>query len=161
VVVVDLLMPGMNGVELTRGIRALGVRSRVLMLTSFEGHEYLLDALRAGANSYLLKDTAPADLVAAIEATARGESVLHPRIAAAMVDLVRQRDASQRDALTERESGVLALIADGLSNAAIAERLGIAEKTVKNHVSSVLDKLDVSDRTQAAVYAWREGLKQR
>jgi NarL family two-component system response regulator LiaR len=164
VVLMDLLMPGRNGVETTREIRRVSPRSRVMLLTSHEGDEHLVDAMQAGATSYLLKDTTPADLVQAIERTARGEPALHPKIAAAMVRALSgpaAGSASPADALTERETEVLNLIAEGLPNAAIAQRLGVSEKTVKNHVTSILAKLQVEDRTQAAVFAWRQRLKDR
>ncbi len=129
------------------------------MLTSHEGEEAALEALQAGAISYLLKDTPPAELVLAIERAARGEATLHPRVAAAMVRSLSQPRAGMPGGLSERESEVLQLVADGLSNAQIATRLSLAEKTVKNHVSNLLAKLQLEDRTQAAVYAWRQGLK--
>jgi two-component system, NarL family, response regulator LiaR len=161
VVLMDLLMPVMNGVEATRMIKQVSPRSHVMLLTSHEGDEYLIDATKAGAISYLLKDTPPAELIAAIERTARGEAALHPRVASAMMRALQLSQGSEPDQLTAREMEVLKLIADGLSNALIAARLSISEKTVKNHVSHVLEKLQLSDRTQAAVYAWREGLKDK
>jgi NarL family two-component system response regulator LiaR len=164
VVLMDLLMPGRNGVETTREVKRVSPRSRVILLTSYEGDEHLVDAMQAGATSYLLKDTTPAELVHAIERTARGEPALHPKIAAAMVRALTgpaAGSASAADALTEREAQVLNLIAEGLPNAAIAQRLGVSEKTVKNHVTSILAKLQVEDRTQAAVFAWRQRLRDR
>ena len=159
VVLMDLLMPTMNGVEATRMIKQVSPRSHVMLLTSHEGDEYLIEATKAGAISYLLKDTPPTELIAAIQRTARGEAALHPRVAAAMMRALQLSQDADPDRLTTREMEVLKLIADGLSNAFIATRLSISEKTVKNHVSHVLEKLQVTDRTQAAVYAWREGLK--
>jgi NarL family two-component system response regulator LiaR len=158
VVLMDLLMPGRNGVETTREIKRVSPRSRVMLLTSHEGDEHLIDAMQAGATSYLLKDTPPSELVLAIERTARGESALHPKAAAAMVRALSGSTAgseSAADALTGREAEVLNLIAEGLPNAAIAQRLAVSEKTVKNHVTSILAKLQLADRTQAAVFAWR------
>jgi DNA-binding NarL/FixJ family response regulator len=157
-------MPGRNGVETTREIKRVSPRSRVMLLTSHEGDEHLVDAMQAGATSYLLKDTPPAELVQAIERTARGEPALHPKIAAAMVRALSgpaAGSASAADALTGREAEVLNLIAEGLPNAAIAQRLVVSEKTVKNHVTSILAKLQVADRTQAAVFAWRRRLMDR
>lgn len=165
VVLMDLLMPGRNGVDTTREIKRVSPRSRVMLLTSHEGDEHMVDAMQAGATSYLLKDTPPAELVQAIERTARGEPALHPKIAAAMVRALTGpaagNSASPADALTEREAEVLNLIAEGLPNAAIAQRLGVSEKTVKNHVTSILAKLQVEDRTQAAVFAWRQRLQRQ
>ncbi|UDF37169.1 UNVERIFIED_ORG: response regulator transcription factor [Shinella sp. XGS7] len=159
VVLMDLLMPGMNGVEATREIRRASPGSQVLLLTSHEGEEPALEALQAGAISYLLKDTPPAELVQAIMRAARGEATLHPRVAVAMVRALSQPRGAAPEGLSEREAEVLSLVADGLSNAQIAARLALAEKTVKNHVSNLLAKLQLEDRTQAAVYAWRQGLK--
>ncbi len=159
VVLMDLLMPGINGVDATRLLKKCSPRSNVMLLTSHEGEDYLIDATRAGAISYCLKDTPPKDLVLAIERTARGEPSLHPRIAAAMMRVLARDQATSIDQLSVRETEVIKLIADGLNNARIAQRLAISEKTVKNHVSNVLQKLQLEDRTQAAVYAWREGFK--
>ena len=163
VVLMDLLMPGLNGVDTTREIKRISPRSRVLLLTSHEGEEHLVAAMKAGATSYLLKDTPPAELVQAIERTARGESALHHRIAATMVRVLSAPAVSNAstspDALTEREAHVLSLIAEGLANATIAQRLGLSEKTVKNHVTSILAKLQLDDRTQAAVFAWRQRMQ--
>ncbi|MCH7343168.1 response regulator transcription factor [Pelomonas sp. CA6] len=158
VVLMDLLLPGRNGVEATREIKRLSPRSQVMLLTSHEGEEYLAEAMQAGAISYLLKDTPAPELVQAIERTARGEPALHPRLAAATIRaLTAARDgtAAPDDALTPREAEILDLIATGMKNAGIAARLGLSEKTVKNHVTSILDKLQLEDRTQAAVYALR------
>lgn len=159
VVLMDLLMPGINGVDTTREIKRVSPRSRVMLLTSHEGDEYLVNAMQAGAISYLLKDTPPADLVQAIEKTARGEPALHPRIATAMMKALSGAEpGAEPDALTPREAEVLNLIAEGLPNASIAERLTLSEKTVKNHVTSILSKLQLDDRTQAAVFTWKQRL---
>lgn len=160
VVLMDLLMPGLNGVDTTREIKRVSPRSQVMLLTSHEGDEYLVDAMQAGAISYLLKDTPPGDFVQAIERTARGEPALHPRIATAMMKaLSGAGSCAEPDALTAREAEVLNLIAEGMSNAFIAERLALSEKTVKNHVTSILSKLQLDDRTQAAVFTWKQRLK--
>ncbi|OWQ92132.1 DNA-binding response regulator [Roseateles aquatilis] len=162
VVLMDLLMPGRNGVDTTREIKRVSPGSHVMLLTSHEGDEHLVEAMQAGAISYLLKDTPPGELVQAIERTARGEPALHPRIATAMMRALSGPAAEVApDLLTPREAEVLGLIAEGLPNAAIAARLGLSEKTVKNHVTSILAKLQVDDRTQAAVFAWRQRLKDR
>ncbi|HEX6817914.1 MAG TPA: response regulator transcription factor [Ktedonobacterales bacterium] len=161
VVLMDLVMPGMDGVESTRLLKQVSPRSHVIVLTSYHEDEHIFPAIRAGALSYLLKDVAPHELADAIRKAARGEAVLHPRVAARVV---QELHGARRDAfnpfteLSERELEVLRLIADGASNETIAEKLVISEKTVKSHVSNILSKLHVADRTQAAVYAWREGV---
>jgi two-component system, NarL family, response regulator LiaR len=164
VVLMDLVMPGMDGVEATRLLRRTSPRSQVLVLTSYHQDEHIFPAIRAGALSYLLKDVSPAELAEAVRKAARGEAVLHPRIAARVV---QELHGARTDAfnpfsdLSERELEVLRLIADGMGNSEIAQRLVISEKTVKSHVSNILSKLHVADRTQAAVYAWREGVMRR
>ena len=164
VVLMDLVMPGMDGVEATRLLRRTSPRSQVLVLTSYHQDEHIFPAIRAGALSYLLKDVSPAELAEAVRKAARGEAVLHPRIAARVV---QELHGARTDAfnpfsdLSERELEVLRLIADGMGNGEIAQRLVISEKTVKSHVSNILSKLHVADRTQAAVYAWREGVMRR
>lgn len=161
VVLLDLLMPEMNGVETARQIKAVSPRSQIVILTSHHSDEHLLPSIRAGALSYLLKDVSPPELVAAVEKASRGEAVLHPRIAAQIVENLQnnQLQAEQNPLMTlsRRESEVLRLIAEGLPNAQIADRLFISEKTVKSHVGNILSKLHLADRTQAAVYAWRSG----
>ncbi|MGC4043062.1 MAG: response regulator transcription factor [Armatimonas sp.] len=163
VVLLDLILPGIDGVEATRRIRAASPRTQVILLTSFHDDAHVLPAIRAGALSYLLKDVGPDELGQAVRRAARGEATLHPRVAAqVMASLANPPAPSTPDpGLTEREHEVLGLIADGLSNAEIAEKLFVSEKTVKSHVSNILGKLHLADRTQAAVYAWREGLKER
>lgn len=161
VVLMDLVMPEMDGVDATAHIRRASPRTQVIVLTSFHEDKHIFPAIKAGALSYLLKDIGPAELAEAVRAAARGEAVIHPRVAARLVGELRG-DRSQMFnpfiELSEREMEVLLLIAEGLSNANIAERLVLSEKTVKGHVSNVLGKLHLADRTQAAVYAWREGL---
>ena len=163
VALVDLVMPG-GGIEATRAIRAASPKSAVVLLTSFEDVQQIVAAVQAGALSCLLKDVDADALADALRKAAQGEAVLHPRIAARLMDAMRRGVEPGSDALrslSQRERETLALVAEGLSNQMIAERLGIGEKTVKTHVSNVLGKLNVSDRTQAAVYAWRSGMKQR
>lgn len=165
VVLLDVLMSGMNGVEATRHIKQVSPRTQIVMLTSYHDDEYFLPSICAGALSYLLKDVSPDELLSAVRKAARGEATLHPRIAGKLMQSLRRAPtedhASPFTELSNRELDVLRLLADGLSNAAIAERLFISEKTVKSHVSNILSKLHLTDRTQAAVLAWREGFVKR
>jgi two-component system, NarL family, response regulator LiaR len=160
VVLMDLVMPGVDGVEAIRRLRERQPGARVLVLTSFLEDEKLFPAVRAGAAGYLLKDVEPAELVRAIRTVVDGEALLHPAVAARLME---EFSAGERppaeDTLTAREREVLGLIARGLPNKLIARELSIAEKTVKAHVSSILAKLGLSDRTQAALYAVRMGLR--
>ena len=161
VVLMDLVMPEMDGVEATRQIRRASPRTQVVVLTSYHEDVHIFPAIKAGALSYLLKDVGPEELAAAVRAAACGEAVVHPRVATRLMQELRgaRRDVPSPFAeLTDRELEVLRLIAEGLSNADIAERLVISEKTVKGYVSNILSKLHLADRTQAAVYAWREGV---
>jgi NarL family two-component system response regulator LiaR len=164
VVLMDLSLPGIDGVEATRQIKRVSPRSQVIVLTSYYEDEHVFPALRAGAISYTLKDIRPLELVEIVRKASQGESVLHPRVAARLIHEVRQAKRTVPPAfaeLTERELEVLRLIAEGQSNAAIAEGLVLSEKTVKGHVSNILSKLHMEDRTQAAVFAWQEGLMER
>jgi NarL family two-component system response regulator LiaR len=160
VVLMDLVMPGVDGVEAIRRIRAGRPQARVLVLSSFLDDERLFPAVRAGAAGYLLKDVEPRELVKAIRTVHGGEALLHPAVAARLMDefAAGRPQEPSTDGLTEREREVLTLIARGLPNKLIARDLSISEKTVKAHVSSILGKLGVSDRTQAALYAVRSGL---
>lgn len=168
VVLMDLLLPlqpgaqpsDQGGVMATRGIRQSSPHTQVVVLTSYAQDELIFSAIKAGALSYLLKDADADTVLDAILAANRGEAVLHPRIARRLMIEVTT-PAGRRDPaaeLTPREMEVLQLIAQGLSNAEIAQALVITERTVKAHVSNLLSKLHLSDRTQAAIYAWREGL---
>jgi NarL family two-component system response regulator LiaR len=166
VVLMDLRMPDMDGVEATRQIKRLSPRTQVVVLTSHHDDDHIFPALRAGAISYLLKTVKLEELAGAIQRAARGEATLHPRVAARVVEELQavrpDRQAPNPFAeLTDREIEILKLIAQGLSNTQIVERLVISENTVKGHVSNILSKLHLADRTQAAVYAWREGLVRR
>jgi NarL family two-component system response regulator LiaR len=159
VVLMDLVMPGMGGVEAIRGLREARPEARVLVLTSFLDDEKLFPAVRAGAAGYLLKDVEPAELVRAIRTVDDGEALLHPAVAARLMEEFAETERpTAEEALTAREREVLQLIARGLPNKLIARDLEIAEKTVKTHVSSILSKLGLTDRTQAALYAVRRGM---
>jgi NarL family two-component system response regulator LiaR len=161
VVLMDLVMPVMDGVEATRNVKDISPRTQVIVLTSFHQDEHIFPALQAGAISYLLKDIKARDLVEAIRRAARGEATLHPRIAARVIKQFSTGVPDQNGLftdLTEREMEVLTLIAQGYTNQKIAEDLVISIGTVKGHVSNILSKLHLADRTQAAVFAWREGI---
>jgi NarL family two-component system response regulator LiaR len=164
VVLMDLVMPGIGGIEATRRVREVSPRTQVVALTSFHDDAYVFPAIKAGALSYLLKDAGPEEIAEAVRAAGRGEAKLHPRIAGRLLQQVRGAEPGAVNPfteLTEREQEVLRLIAQGMSNAEIAATLSISEKTVKAHVSNVLSKLYLVDRTQAAVFAWREGFVKR
>ena len=164
VVLLDLIMPGMNGVETTRQIKKISPRTQVVVLTSFHDDAHIFPTLKAGATAYVLKDMRMERLVEVICKAHQGEVTLHPRVAARVLKNLRgenQDDPQLFNELTEREMVVLRLIANGLTNSQIAERLVISEYTVKGHVSNILSKLHLMDRTQAAVYAWQRGLVQR
>lgn len=166
VVLMDMRMPILDGVRATRLLKQALPQCRVIVLTTFDDDEYVFDALRAGAVGYLLKDVASARLVEAIRATARGESILEPSVAAKVIaeftrvsSMVPSAQMEQLvEPLSERELEILALIARGYSNKEIASQLFIAEGTVKNHVTHILGKLGVRDRTQAALKARELGL---
>jgi two-component system, NarL family, response regulator LiaR len=161
VILMDLVMPKLDGVGAMRRLRELVPSARVVVLTSFLEHERLLPAIQAGAAGYLLKNTEPAELARAIRAAHKGEAIIDPTVAARLVSALADGSRTgrdERDQLTRREREVLELIVRGRSNKRIALELGIAEKTVKTHVGHVLAKLGVTDRTQAALLAVREGL---
>lgn len=161
-VLMDLKMPGTNGIEATREIRAKFPNVKVLVLTTYDDDEWLFDAIRAGASGYLLKDTPRHKIIEAIRGTVEGRSFLDPAIAGKLINQVasnqKQPTSVLAEKLTERELDVLRLIARGFNNSDIAGQLHLSEGTVRNHVSAILEKLGVSDRTQAAVVAIQHGL---
>ena len=160
-VLMDLKMPGMNGVHATREIAASHPEIPVLVLTTYDEDEWVVDAIRAGAAGYLLKDAAREDIVAAIEGTVAGKTHVDPAVATKLFTYVRQGappSGTLLRLLSERELEVLRLLASGLTNAAIGQRLSLAEGTVRNHVTNILAKLEVTDRAQATALAWRYGL---
>lgn len=154
VVLMDLSMPVMDGVEATRRIVTAHPEIAVLVLTTFADDRHVIAAVDAGAVGYLLKDSGPDQILAGVEAAARGESPLDPKVAGALM-AARRRQQPPEVSLTAREREVLDLVAEGLANKAIARRLGISEKTVKTHLTSVFSALGVTDRTQAALWAQR------
>lgn len=164
VILMDLIMPGMDGVEATRQVKNISPRTHIIVLTSYHEDEHIFPALQAGASSYLLKDIRMDDLAEAVRQAARGEATLHPRVAARVIQELhgaQHLEINPFTELTDRELEVLKLIAEGLSNSDLASRLVISESTVKGHVSNILSKLHLADRTQAAVYAWRKGVVRR
>jgi len=164
VVLMDLIMPGMDGIETTRCIKKVSPRTQVVVLTSFHEDAHIFPALKAGAISYILKDMKMDRLAETLRRAVRGEVTLHPRVAVRVLQNLRGDNPDAEPLfteLTERELDVLKLIASGLTNSQIAEKLVISENTVKGHVSNVLSKLHVADRTQVAVYAWQRGIVHR
>jgi DNA-binding NarL/FixJ family response regulator len=166
VVLMDVRMPEIDGIEATRLLLATGTRARVLMLTTFDADEYVYEAMKAGASGFLLKNAPPAQLVIAVRATAAGEAQLAPAIVQRMVEEFVRRPTPGRmqpdtlAELTERELDVLRLLARGLSNGEIATALFLSEATIRTHVSRILTKLKLRDRTQAVVLAYESGLIQ-
>ena len=164
VVLMDLIMPGMDGVETTRQIKKISPRTQVVVLTSYHEDAHIFPALKAGAISYILKDMKMEKLVDVLRRAVQGEVTLHPRVAIRVLQNIRGDNPDSEPLfteLTERELDVLKLIASGLTNSQIAEKLVISENTVKGHVSNILSKLHVADRTQVAVYAWQRGIVRR
>ena len=167
VVLMDIRMPRLDGIQATRLITASAPRSKVLILTTFDLDEYAFSALNAGASGFLLKDADPAELIGAVRTISRGDAVIAPRMtrrlldtfAKAMPTAARQATVSANLAkLTPREREVLVEVAAGLSNSEIADRLSVAETTVKTHLGRILTKLDLRDRVQAVVFAYQNGL---
>ncbi len=163
VLLLDLLMPRMDGLSALQELKKVDPQAKVIILTSFAEDDKVFPAIKAGAQGYLLKDTSPIELLQAIRAVVQGESYLHPAIARKLIhELNRPADPGvEKSLLSERELEVLELLAEGLSNQEIADRLVISERTVRNHVGNILAKLDVENRTQAALYAIQHGLRRR
>lgn len=164
IVLMDLILPGMDGVESTRRIKSLSPRTQIVVLTSYHEDEHIFPALKAGATAYILKDIRMDRLAEALHKAVNGEVTLHPRVAARVLQNIRgerEGEPNPYTELTEREMEVLKLLANGLSNSRIAEQLFISENTVKGHISNILSKLHLADRTQAAAFAWREGIVRR
>jgi len=157
-VLMDLVMPEMDGVEATRRITQEGIDLEILILTSFSEEERIIQAIKAGASGYLIKDASPRELVSAIKDTYRGESTLDPKVAGTVLRSMQEENVQPAEELTEREIEVLELIAEGLPNDDIANELYISERTVRSHVSNILGKLNMQNRTQAALYAVRQGI---
>lgn len=157
VLLLDLSMPDVDGIEVTRRVRAGAPDTRVVVFTSFSDRERIVQALDAGAIGYLLKDAEPEEIHAALRAAARGEAPLAPRAAAELLAERQARPPSPID-LTAREREVLTLVVEGLANKQIARRLGISEKTVKGHLTNLFQRIGVADRTQAALWAERNGI---
>jgi NarL family two-component system response regulator LiaR len=162
VVLMDLVMPRLDGISATRQVKSLGSDVKVIALTSFTEDDKVFPAIQAGASSYLLKDVSPDELVDAIRAAHRGEARLHPDIARKLMEQVSKQATPRPDPhpeeITDREFDVVRLVAQGCSNQEIAQELVISEKTVKTHVSNILSKLQLQDRTQLAIYAIKKGL---
>lgn len=161
VILMDLVMPGLNGNDTIKELKRRGVPAKILVLTSFVEEEFILDAMKSGAIGYLLKDICPSDLVAAIKAASLGIPQLHPEVTKKLMQQVSEEKQTERrllDELTDREREVLLLITQGLTNKEIAAGLHVSIKTVKSHVSSIIQKLGVASRTQAALLAIKEKL---
>ena len=165
VILLDINMPKVNGIEALRRFKDLGISSKVIMLTIHEDKEYIYETIKIGANGYVLKDSEADSLIKAIRDVGRGKTYIQPSIATALVkDSQNMNNENNKEfmkvkSLTKREYEVLILIAEGLNNRDIAEKLFISEKTVKNHVSNIFKKLEVNDRIQAAIFAFRNNIK--
>jgi len=164
IVLMDLIMPGLDGVETTRRIKKISPRTHVVVLTSYHEDVHIFPALKAGAIAYILKDMKMEKLVEVLYRAVQNEVTLHPLVAARVLQNLRGERGEEQPLfteLTERELDVLKLIANGLTNTQIAGQLVISENTVKGHVSNILSKLHLADRTQVAVYAWQQGIVRR
>ncbi|MFK7800173.1 MAG: response regulator [Anaerolineae bacterium] len=163
VVLMDLKMPRMNGVQATKAIKEQFPATHIVILTTYDEDDWIIDAVRAGANGYLLKDAGREEIISAIEGTVAGERPVDPAVAGKLFSYIQsgvpiQSSSLDELGLTDRELTILKLMATGLTNSGIGDRLHLAEGTVRNHVTNILSKLDVDDRTQAVVFAWRQGL---
>jgi two-component system, NarL family, response regulator LiaR len=158
VVLMDLLMENGSGIDATREILSFYPECKIIIITSFYDDEQVFPAIEAGAFSYMLKTATASEVIKAIEKASKGETVIEPKVANKMMKRLRPQERKPHDELTERELDVLKCIGEGMTNQQISEELFIGVKTVKTHVSNILGKLDLSDRTQAAVYANRNGL---
>lgn len=165
VILLDINMPRLNGIEVLRRFKDLGVASKIIMLTIHDDKEYLCETMKIGANGYVLKDSDADSLIKAIRDVYIGKTYIQPSIASMLVTEINSKDKSANkdllkiDSLSKREYEVLTLVAEGLNNKEIADRLFISEKTVKNHVSNIFKKIDVNDRIQAAIFAFRTNIK--
>lgn len=161
IVLMDLKMPGMNGIHATRAVKAAYPGVLVIVLTTYDEDEWVVDAIRAGADGYLLKDTGTAELTAALHGAMAGRKPIDPAIADKLFAYVQHGvppGTTLAAQFTERERHILYLLASGLTNAAIADRLSLAEGTIRNHITLIFEKMGVTDRAQATAYAWRYGL---
>ncbi len=164
VILMDLVMNGMDGVEATLQVKKVCPNVKVIILTSFHEDLHIFPAIKAGAISYILKDVDPDDLACAVRAAYAGEAVINPRVAARLVRKMQgngEESPNPFSELTDRELDVLRLVAQGMSNQEIADSLVLSEKTVKTHMTNILSKLHLKDRTQAAAYAWQQGIVRR
>lgn len=165
VILLDINMPKLNGIEVLRRFKDLGVASKIIMLTIHDDREYLYETMKIGANGYVLKDSDADSLIKAIRDVHIGKTYIQPSIASMLVTEINSKDKSVNEdllkikSLSKREYEVLTLVAEGLNNKEIADRLFISEKTVKNHVSNIFKKIDVNDRIQAAIFAFRTNIK--
>lgn len=163
IILLDINMPEMNGIEVLKRLRDLGIESKVIMLTIHSDREYILETMKIGAEGYVLKDSDAEGLVRAIRDVNAGKTYIQPSIASLLIENgikdELNEDLEKINSLTKREYEVLTLIAEGLSNKDIADRLFISEKTVKNHVSSIFKKIGVNDRIQAAIFAFKNNIK--
>lgn len=164
VILMDINMPKMNGIEALRRLKDMGLESKVIILTIHDDREYLHETINIGANGYVLKDAEADSLIKAIKDVSKGKSYIQPSIANLLVTEIKGENDKSEDqlkveALTRREYEVLTLVAEGMNNREIAERLFISEKTVKNHVSNIFKKISVSDRIQAAIFAFKNNIK--